>query len=335
LRLSYFLLTIVVSWMLTGILRRYALQKNLLDVPNTRSSHAIPIPRGGGLAVVLTLFASLVFLFITHRLESSVLVSLFGAGMFVATIGFMDDHGHIPAKWRLLVHFTAAMWGIAWLGDFPPLTLFDHPIHLAWIGYVATAVLLVWLLNLFNFMDGIDGIAASETIFAAGSGLLFAGLAGHIALELVAIAIIGSTVGFLIWNWPPAKIFMGDVGSGFLGITLGLYAYWAMVEGAVSFWSWMIIFGVFFVDATFTLFMRIYKRAIWYEAHRSHAYQHAARKWGHLRVTLIVCLINVMWLLPIAFISNSHRDWGFLLTLLAFLPIVVLVSILGAGKETS
>ena len=333
-RLSLLFMTIVVSWILTGLLRQYALKKNLLDVPNSRSSHTIPIPRGGGLAIVLTLFISLIFLSITHTLKSSVLVSLLGAGSLVAVIGFMDDHGHIPPKWRLLVHFMGALWGVVWLGNFPPLTIIGHPIHLVWLGYVAVAVLLVWLLNLFNFMDGIDGIAASETIFVACSGLLFASLVGHTALELVAIIIIGSTVGFLIWNWPPAKIFMGDVGSGFLGIILGIYAYWAMVEGAVSFWSWVIIFGVFLVDATFTLLMRIYNREIWYEAHRSHAYQHAANRWGHLRVTLIVSLINVMWLLPIAYISNSHREWGLVLTLLAFLPIVVLVSMLGAGRET-
>ena len=327
------LLVGLVSWVLTGFLRRYALNKNLLDVPNKRSSHDVPIPRGGGMAIVLTFLSSLVFLYIGSGLELSVLLSTLGAGLLVAVVGFMDDHGHVHPKWRLLVHFYVAAWGMSWLGGLPTMTVFGHVVHIDWLRYVVIAVALVWLLNLFNFMDGIDGIAASETIFVAGSGLLFASLVGHADLQSVAIILIGSTLGFLIWNWPPAKIFMGDVGSGFLGIILGLYGYWAFSEGVLSIWCWLIILGVFLVDATFTLMKRIARRAKWYEAHRTHAYQHAARRWGHLRVTVAVSLINVIWLLPIAYLSNIHRDWGALFIVLAFSPLVVLVSILGAGKE--
>lgn len=329
----WLLLAVVVSWMLTGLLRRYAASKNLLDIPNKRSLHAVPIPRGGGMAIVVTFLMGLVSLLIIRELNAQVLLGLLGAGALVAAVGFMDDHGHLSPKWRLLVHFSAAIWTLVWLGELPELTIFGHVLNLGWLGYAATAVALVWLLNLFNFMDGIDGIAASEAIFVAGSGLVFAILAAHTSLQLVAVLLIGATLGFLIWNWPPAKIFMGDVGSGFLGITLGIYAYWAMVDGVVSLWSWVIIFGVFIVDATFTLIRRIIQRRKWYEAHRSHAYQHAARRWGHLRVTVAVSLLNVMWLLPIAYISNIHREFGPILTVLAFLPLVVLVLLLRAGKD--
>ena len=323
----------VVSWALTDLLRRYAMSKNLFDIPNRRSSHNMPIPRGGGMAIVLTYLSGLVLLSITNELKLSVFFGSFGAGLLVAAVGFMDDHGHVPPKWRLLAHFSGVIWALAWLGGSLQLSIFDHVVNLGWLGYVATAVTLVWLLNLFNFMDGIDGLAASETMFVAGSGILFATLGGQTGLQLVAVVLFGSTLGFLIWNWPPAKIFMGDVGSGFLGITLGIYAYWAMIEGVVSFWAWTIIFGVFLVDATFTLIRRIICRAKWYEAHRSHAYQHAAMRWGHLRVTIAVSVINVTWLLPIAYLSNIHREWGIGFAILALTPLVVLVSVLGAGKE--
>jgi Fuc2NAc and GlcNAc transferase len=217
------LLIVMISWMLTGLLRRYAVSKNLLDIPNKRSSHVVPIPRGGGLAIVLTFFGGVLLLFIISELNSSVLFGLLGAGLLVAVVGFLDDHCHVSPKWRLLAHFSAVIWALAWFGEAPELSLFGYVVNLGWLGYVAIAVSLVWLLNLFNFMDGIDGIAASEAMFVAGSGFLFASLDAHAGLQFVAVILIGSTLGFLIWNWPPAKIFMGDVGSGFLGITLGIY----------------------------------------------------------------------------------------------------------------
>lgn len=329
----WLLLTAASSWALTGLLRRYAVKRNLLDIPNKRSSHVVPIPRGGGMAIVVTFLVGVIFLSIERLLTLHVLLGLLGAGVLVSAVGFMDDHGHLSPKWRLLVHFSAAIWALACFGGLPEFSIFDHVVHFGWVEYIIAAVVLVWLLNLFNFMDGIDGIAASEAIFLACSGLFFAALVGHTSLQLVAIILVGSILGFLIWNWPPAKIFMGDVGSGFLGIMLGIYAYWELAAGVVSLWSLMIIFGVFFVDATFTLLRRFIHRKKWYEAHRSHAYQHAAQKWGHLRVTIAVSLINIVWLLPIAYFSNSHRAWGAVLTVLAYLPLLVLVFILRAGKE--
>lgn len=329
----WLLLSVVISWVLTGFLRRYALSKNLLDIPNKRSSHVVPIPRGGGMAIVITFLLGLVFLSSIQELNYQILFGLFGAGLLVAAVSFIDDHGHLSPKWRLLVHFLAVSWALAWIGGRPELSVFHHVVNLGWLGYVITAVILVWLLNLFNFMDGIDGIAASEAIFIACSGLLFACHAGHISLQLVAIILIGSVFGFLIWNWPPAKIFMGDVGSGFLGIILGIYAWWAIAEGTSTVWSWVIVFGVFSVDATVTLVRRFLQGQTWYEAHRSHAYQHAAQRWGHLPVTISISLINIFWLLPIAYLSVIYRSWGSLLTLLAYLPLVVLVFRLRAGKE--
>lgn len=331
--LSGLFLTGIASWLLTGLLRRYALKKNLIDLPNQRSSHLVPIPRGGGMAIVLAFMSGMFLLYKYKGLDISVLMALFGAGVLVALVGFLDDHGHVPPLWRLLTHFLAVAWGLTWLGGLPALTTFGHIILPGWLGYMVVAVALVWLLNLFNFMDGIDGIAASEAIFVAGSGYLFASHGMHADQQLVAVLLIGATVGFLIWNWPPAKIFMGDVGSGFLGVTLGVYAYWAITDDVVSTWSWIILFGVFVVDATFTLLRRIQQRQKWYAAHRTHAYQNAAKKWGHLRVTLAISLINLFWLLPIAYLANMHREWGPALVILAFAPLLVLVLVLNAGKD--
>ena len=329
---AVFIISTIASFVLTGLLRRYALNKRLLDIPNERSSHSTATPRGGGLAIVMVFFLGLLALIAIYS-TSIAWVALLGAGLVVSLIGFIDDRGHVAHQWRLIAHFIAAIWALVWLGDFPPIPILGHAYNLDMFGNILAVVFLVWLLNLYNFMDGIDGIAASEAIFVAVAGLIFSSITDHSGMQLVAMLLIGSTLGFLFWNRPPAKIFMGDVGSGFLGITLGIYAYWAMIEGVVSFWSWTIIFGVFLVDATFTLVRRIIRRAKWYEAHRSHAYQHAARRWGHLRVTIAVSVINVTWLLPIAYLSNIHREWGIGFAILALTPLVVLVSVLGAGKE--
>jgi Fuc2NAc and GlcNAc transferase len=321
-----------ISWMLTGMLRRYAVKNNLFDVPNPRSSHVAPIPRGGGMAIVVTFLFGLIILYINRKLDITVLIALFGAGLIVALIGFLDDHGHVSPVWRLLAHFFAIAWGLVWLGRLPVFTAFGYAIHPGWLGYMLVVLALVWLLNLFNFMDGIDGIAASEAIFVLGSSFMLTPLGMYTDHQLVAVILIGATTGFLIWNWPPAKIFMGDVGSGFLGATLGIYIYWAIIDDIISFWSWLILLGVFVVDATFTLLRRILLRQKWYEAHRLHAYQNAAIKWGHLYVTLAICLINLFWLLPIAYVSNLYRGWGPILAVLALSPLLVLVFVLKAGE---
>lgn len=330
--LSFLLPGIAIAWILTGAIRHYSVRYHWLDIPNDRSSHTIPKPRGGGLAIAITFCIGLIALYIIEKIELRVLLAFLGAGGMVATIGYLDDRAHVSPLWRLLFHIIAAIWSLICIGAAPSISVFDCAV---WSGfvYIIAAIILVWVLNLYNFMDGIDGIAGSETIFIACSGILFTSFTGEIDMQLVAMLLVGATAGFLIWNWPPAKIFMGDVGSGFLGITLGIYAYWTILENAMSFWSWAIIFGIFIVDTTFTLFRRIIQREAWYEAHRSHAYQHAAKKWGHARVTLAVNLINLLWLLPIAYLSHVQRDWGLALTVLAFSPLVVLVLILGAGKK--
>lgn len=329
---AVFIIAAIASLVLTGLLRRYALNKRLLDFPNERSSHTIATPRGGGLAIVLIFLMGLLALSALYSL-SIIWIAFLGASIVVTIIGFIDDHGHIAPQWRLFAHFGASIWALVWLGGFPPILLFGDAYNLGLVGNVLAVIGLVWLLNLYNFMDGIDGIAASEAIFVAGTGFLFAAISNHIELQLVAVLLIGSTLGFLVWNWPPAKIFLGDVGSGFLGLVLGIYALWAIVEGVATIWTWLIVLGFFILDATVTLFRRLLQGSTWYVAHRSHAYQHAARRWGHLRVTLAVSFINVFWLLPIAYFSYMHRELGLELTVLAYSPILVLVFLLGAGKE--
>lgn len=329
-------LVLAMALMMTAILRRYALAKSIIDIPNARSSHAIPTPRGGGVSIVVAFLGALLILAANDQVEPHALLALGGAGSVIAIIGFMDDHGHIAARWRLLGHFFAAAWALAWLGGMPPLELLGTTLALGWVGHVLAAFYLVWMLNLYNFMDGIDGIASVEAITACLGACLLYGLAGVTGLSWAPLLLAAAVAGFLFWNFPPARIFMGDAGSGFLGIVLGVLSLLAAWQSSALLWGWLILLGVFVVDATFTLARRLFRGEKVYEAHRSHAYQFASRRHqGHLSVTLGVLVINLLWLLPVACaVVLGYLD-GFAGLLIAYAPLLVLAVFYRAGaRET-
>ena len=327
-----------VSFLLTWLLRRYALARSLMDIPNARSSHSVPTPRGGGVAIVLSFLLALVLMTASSEVPFSVACALFGAGAGIAVLGFLDDHGHIAAGWRLLGHFISAVWAMYWLGGMPPLSLLGSTLDMGWLGHALAVVYLVWLLNLYNFMDGIDGIASVEAVCVCLGGALLYRLSestspiilGSFGLPLV----LGcAVVGFLFWNFPPARIFMGDAGSGFLGITLGILSLQSAWLTPDLFWSWLILLGVFIVDATVTLLRRLLRGDRIYEAHRSHAYQYASRYFGrHLPVTVAVGAVNLLWLLPVALWVGIGGLDGLAGTLMAYSPLIWLAIKFNAGQ---
>jgi Fuc2NAc and GlcNAc transferase len=280
--------------LLTGAMRRYAIQRSLIDHPNERSSHSAPMPRGGGVAIVVAFCAALAWQWAGHKIGAGPAIALLGAGAWVALVGFLDDHGHIAARWRLLAHFLGAAWALWWLGGLPPLPVFGRAWDLGWIGQVGAALFIVWMLNLYNFMDGIDAIAGIEAVTVALSGALLWMFANGSDAALAPVLLAAASAGFLAWNLPPARIFMGDAGSGFLGLMLAAFAVWSAQEDARLFWCWVILAGVFVVDASVTLIRRVLRGERFYEAHRSHAYQYASRRLGqHRAVSLAVGAINL------------------------------------------
>ena len=323
------------SFLLTGLLRRYALAKSLMDVPNNRSSHSTPTPRGGGVSIVITFLAGLLYLWFIHLVSTDFLFALFGAGAIIAIIGFIDDHGHIAARWRLLGHFTSAIWLVFWLGGLPVLTIFGESFNLTWIGDVLLIIGLVWFLNLYNFMDGIDGIASVEALSSTLIViLLFLFVFNHEDIVSLNIIMFAAVAGFLMWNFPPAKIFMGDAGSGFLGLMLGAIALSSLHIAYQMLWVWLILLGVFIVDATYTLLRRLMRGEKIYEAHRSHAYQYASRKYSsHLPVTLGVLFINISWLAPWSYVVAIDVVGGVVGVLCAYLPLLWLAWYFRAGEE--
>ena len=324
----FFILTLL----FTGYMRAYALKKNIIDNPNERSSHSVPTPRGGGVAVVCSYLLALAVLIYSQQLTVHIGLTLMVAGFVIALLGFLDDHGHINSMLRLAIHFLVAIGVVVSLGGFASITVFNG-FELGFAGNIIAVLFLVWLLNLYNFMDGINGIASIEAITATLSMAVLYIFVGDMPNHQILILLAACVFGFLLWNFPKAKIFMGDACSGFLGLTLGILALIALKENLALFCAWIICLGVFIVDATFTLIRRVLNGHKMYDAHRSHAYQYASRKYqSHTIVTMGVLFINVCWLLPIAYFASQKTLMPELLLLIAYVPLILIAIYFGAGK---
>jgi len=328
-------MSLALAAILTGVIRRFAWRHGLLDVPNARSSHQQATPRGGGLAIVIAVTLGLLLLRWSGAIGDALLLALIGGGTAVAAVGYWDDRHRLPAGIRLLVHMLAALWALVCLGGLSPLLIGHRAIDLGWAGNVLALLGIVWTLNLFNFMDGIDGIAASEAVFIAWGGVVAALLAGHSSdIAATGLLIGGACLGFLPWNWSPARIFMGDVGSGYLGFVIAVTALAQARENDAGVWIWLILGSLFFADATVTLARRALRGERLHEAHRSHAYQWLARRWrSHRRVTATVLGINVLWLLPDAILAVRRPAWAASLVVVALIPLLIGAIATGSGRR--
>ena len=329
-------LSAMVAWGVAEWVRHRAETLRLVQIPNHRSSHVQPTPNGGGLGIVVagSLAGVGVVLFFGWALGGFVL----GLGALLAAVGLRDDIQHLPARARFGVQVAVCAGLLLVLGDFPRLT-FSAGLEFQVVGWVLSGLLLlvgVWWINLFNFMDGIDGIAGAQAVFLLlGGAALSAGVNAETMSSpvwMLMLCFAAATVGFLLLNWPPAKIFMGDVGSTWLGFMLFALALLSVQACWLSYATWLVLAAVFVADATVTLLTRLLRGERWYEAHRNHVYQKLARRWGgHRPVTLLAVGINVLWLAPLAWACAAWPQWTFGWVLLAYAPLVVGAMVLGAG----
>jgi len=280
---------------LTRLVWRGALAFRLLDIPNERSSHERPTPRGGGLAVALVGSAVTLGAWLLGALAPHAALALIGGGLLVAAVGILDDWRGLRWRYRFVAQVIAAGWALVWLGGFPAVDLGITRLDLGPLGSGIALLGIVWGTNFFNFMDGIDGIAASEAIAVGGVGGLLLLAAGHPGLAAVAFGVAGGAAGFLRHNWMPARIFLGDVGSTWLGFTLCTLAVASANAGAVPMIVWGILLGAFVFDGTVTLARRVRNGHPVHAPHRQHAFCRATRwGWSHARVTRAVMALNVI-----------------------------------------
>ncbi len=331
--------TTALAWLGTHWVIRHAAALGVLHPPNERSFHHDPVPHGGGLGLVLAFQLAVALLLGGGTIDWRLASCLLGAGSVVAALGMWDDIRPLPARTRLAVQFCAVLLTLVLLGG----GMIPNTGSLATgAAYVLAALLLLWWLNLFNFMDGIDGLAGIECLFLCAASLLLLVAGDPTSLDgppLLLLSLLAAVSGFLWLNWPPARVFLGDVGSTFVGYVLAVLALTTVVTGQLPLDVWLILGGVFWVDSTVTLLRRVLNAEHWHTAHRSHAYQRyaaqlcrhylsrglsatRARASAHRSTVLAVLGLDLLWLLPMAWLVIIAPEWRILWLLMAWLPLI-------------
>ncbi len=246
-------------------------------------------------------------------------------------LGFMDDRSDLSPGIRFPIQILLVGTMVALAGPFQPLVI--GPLELTgWPLAAGLALAGLWWINLFNFMDGIDGIAASQALLVLLSSTLIAVLSGHPPL-LAVVILVAATSGFLVRNWPPARIFMGDVGSNFLAFAILAVALLDRGNRDINYPMWLILTSPFVADATITLIVRTINGEKPWRAHNRHTYQRLARRVGHLKVTLIYGAVTALWAAPLAIYASINPAIAWWLVLVTYMPIAGLVIWAGAGSR--
>ena len=270
-----FLILTTCAYFGVEFIRNWLMKRHVIDMPNERSSHAVPTPRGGGLVVVIiTLAVALVSMFLFHAWKEGLVFVVIGSG--VAWIGWQDDVKSLSPKLRFLLQGLAGLATIFGLGYFDAITipLFGE-LHLGIFGIPITLLWIVGLINAYNFMDGIDGLSGSVALTASLGWMLFLGVNGQISSPIfwIALAIAASNLGFLGHNWAPARIFMGDVASTFLGFCFAVLPLLSVNKVGDAFLLGVIVMWAYILDTLITFLRRFIKREKVFSAHRTHIYQ--------------------------------------------------------------
>ncbi|MGV3490077.1 MAG: MraY family glycosyltransferase [Devosia sp.] len=320
-------LSFLVAGAATYLVLRRARRLGLVQAPNDRSSHKVPTPSGGGIGIVAGgTLAAIPTALVAPWLALPVML----AALLMAWVGYTDDRRPIGASWRLGAQVVLMGATFAVL----PLDLIAGvPDTISLI--VLTLAGALWI-NLFNFMDGIDGLAGSEAVYILAAAAVLSTIAvpgvGNDPRFWWMLGLAAATFGFLLFNWPPARIFMGDVGSTFLGLMTAFFAIITVLSSWLSLWQWLILAALFLADSLTTLGRRALNREPIWEAHKRHAYQHLQRRFGsHRKVTLLYLAVNIVVLLPLAWLAGASPDGAPLIAAATFVVLFPLMLLAGAG----
>ena len=288
------------NYFITGWFIRYAKVKRITDVPSERSSHSTPTPRGGGIGFVVSSLATFLIYFawndlLTTTVSTAILISL----TLIAILGWVDDRKDLSSLTRFTIHLIAAILVVLFVGS---LESFYFPfLSMQSLGIAGIFLTLLWITgvtNIYNFMDGVDGIASVQALSASAGWMLIGYLWGEPVIFTVNLVVFGTVSAFLIYNWSPARIFMGDVGSVFLGFFFAIMPFLASKISvqhsmATTLWIGAFLLWPFLFDGSITIFRRILNRENIFEAHRTHLYQRLyISGWSHSRISSLYLLFS-------------------------------------------
>ena len=267
----------------------------VVDSPTDRSLHDVPTPRTGGVAIFLSVFIAWIVIVLTQNLGTFIYYVLVGL-LLLALISYLDDRNSIPQLWRLLVHVLAAILLLAsGLGFSVIDPQFEGYINYNYIFNTLVIFVIVWCVNLYNFMDGMDGLACGMGVIGFGCIAILGWLAGNELFLILASIVAAANLGFLPHNFPPAKIFMGDAGSITMGYLVAFFSFWGIHEAIFVWWVPILIFSPFIVDATVTLIKRLLSGEKIWEAHKSHHYQKLVIiGWGHKKTAIYEYILMLL-----------------------------------------
>ncbi len=274
---------------------------HILDHPNERSLHARSTPRSGGLAILIAIIVSVATVSLFHPLQE--LATITASVFMVAGVSFLDDRYSISPGYRIVAHTLAA--AVILYGGFYLQKLEVLGISWQWsyvMGAAVSVLYTVWMINLYNFMDGMDGFAGGMAVFGFGTLAVMGWMAGHDAFFIISLIVAAASAGFLVFNFPPARIFMGDIGSSTLGLLAATLSLWGSRDGIFPFWIAVLVFSPFIADATVTLLRRLMRREKLWQAHKTHYYQKLVQAgWGHRKTVLLEyaimlgCAMTALW----------------------------------------
>lgn len=303
---------------------RWAMVHGPLAVPNHRSLHQRPVPKGGGVGLALAAVACFAILAILGDLEWRTRNLFLFGGFAVTLAGVADDRLDIPPRFRLVAQLASIAWICLWLGEVPPLYFGATSIQLGLPGLVLLVAASTWFFNLYNFVDGTDGMAGSATAFIGGTMSVVMIVAKQYDLAAILAIVAAASLAFLCFNWPPARMFMGEAGTSFISYTFVAVILVSLSRQAVSLWVWLIVFAFYFSDTTTTTMIRAFTVPHFYRGHRSHAYQNLARRWdSHLRILALVLAIDLLWVAPGVAIAIYYPDAAALATVVVYAPLVL------------
>ena len=323
----YLTFIFILSAILTKYILTYSLSHNLIDNPGERSSHLKPTPRGGGLSISIIILFTVVLCAVLKIMAFRDASALLFGGVLISLVGWIDDHKDISAAWRGFLYFIAACLAMIILGGFNNIKIGTTTIQLGYIGSILAIIGITWLTNLYNFMDGTDGLASLQAITASCvAGLMFWSNEEY-GMAIVCLSVTSACAGFLVWNWPPAKIFMGDVGSCMLGFTFGICAVIGEKTESVYLYLWISLLSVFIMDATLTLIKRIITGEKWYIAHRTHGYQKLIQLgMSHSDLAISFIILNIFLILPFSYVAYHWKNLSTYMILSNMLLILLLWS---------